>query len=213
MRRLEKVLWVNTVIMYMTGWSSTQIVDAGGSTITITLLGDPGGGKTSITRRVIGKGFNQNEQITVGADYSFHKIGTKHNLKLKICDIAGQASFRSVRKNYLVSSDAALLIFDLTNADSFANVKGWMREYISANKDKSNPSPILLVGNKVDLNNNRQVTLKSVQQFLTMAEDDKLYADHIIGYVETSAKTGDNIEETFDRLTTAVLHEKIANNN
>lgn len=190
-----------SIMVYMSGWTETHVVDTGESTIKITLMGDPGGGKTSITRRLVGKTFDKNEKLTVGANYIFHSPPDVPDLKLKICDIAGQASFRSVRKNYLLQSDGALLIFDLTNPDSFANIIGWMKEYIDANKDTNAPRPILLIGNKSDLEQQRQVSLKMVKQFLKGADEAKQYSKNIIGYLETSAKTGHNIVESFVTLT------------
>ena len=176
------------------GWNSGVVEQP--STFAITLIGDPGGGKTSIKKRFTGKNFNDNEKLTVGANFTFYQI--KPDCRMKICDIAGQASFATVRKNYLANSDAALVIFDLTNSTSLSNVEGWLREYFSANK--KNQPPVLLVGNKADLIDDRQIGLKQIRQFLELAEENARFANRIIGYMETSAKTGDNVSACFDRL-------------
>ncbi|MHA2504221.1 MAG: Rab family GTPase, partial [Candidatus Kariarchaeaceae archaeon] len=154
-----------------------------GDQLTITLIGDPGGGKTSIKQRLIGKDFNSNEKITVGADFTFLQM--EDSFRLKICDIAGQASFATVRRSFLARSDAALVIFDLTNPSSLDSLEGWLREYLSANRG-TNP-PLLLIGNKADLVDAREIGMAQVKRFLELAEENPRFANRIIGYLETSA--------------------------
>jgi small GTP-binding protein len=191
---MGKPLYASIAISRNMGWNSGAVERP--SSYSITLLGDPGGGKTSIRKYLTGKNFSNNEKLTVGANFTFFQM--KNDIRLKICDIAGQASFQTVRKNYLAGSDAALVIFDLTNPDSLSNLQGWLREYISVNKSRQ--PPILLVGNKLDLVDERKIGLIQVRKFLELAEENPRISNRIIGYMETSAKTGDNVKVCFNRV-------------
>jgi len=199
----EKIKFDGIEHIDIMGWSD-RARGQQATTYTITLLGDPGGGKTSLKKRFIGKEFDANEKITVGADFSFHyEVADLPDIRLKICDVAGQRSFATVRKSYFTNTDAALLIFDLTNARSLANTHQWLKEFISANKHVGKP-PVLLVGNKSDLELDRKVNLKQVKNFLKLLEKDQHAAGKIVGYIETSAKTGTNVKQSFLKLTDAI---------
>lgn len=168
--------------------------------ITVTLIGEPGTGKTSIRKQFLGESFSGNQSMSIGATYKFTNIAIQNKpIKLRICDIAGQQSFEFVRQNYMNRSNGALLIFDITNIESFKKVTEWATEFLIVNPDKQ--IPILVVGNKSDLAQERKVRLKDVEYFLKTVENNKILEKNIIGYIEASAKTGDNVSNIFSKLT------------
>ena len=115
---------------------------------TIALIGEPGTGKTSILNALRGFPFDKTK-TTVGANFNTITVfENQHNFKLKVCDIAGQESYAPIRKNFMLQSDAAILVFDLTDRMSFTKVTSWIKEYCDANRLKK--TPILIVGNKLE---------------------------------------------------------------
>ncbi|MCE7736191.1 MAG: GTP-binding protein [Candidatus Heimdallarchaeota archaeon] len=169
---------------------------------TIALIGEPGTGKTSIMNSLMGLPFGKT-QTTVGANFKTIPIFENHKgFKLKVCDIAGQESYTQIRKNFMVQSNAAILVFDLTNRLSFSKVTDWIKEYCDASKSRK--SPMLIVGNKLDLSNHRMITLRDVQSLLKLIRDNPQVEGRIIGYAETSAKTGENVKSSFKNLTSII---------
>ncbi len=163
--------------------------------ITITILGEPGTGKTSLKNYLLGQEFDESQAMTLGANFNFTSL---NNIKLRICDIAGQSSYQIVRKNYMKRSDGALLVFDLTNPDSFHKLSEWTNAYTSMNSSKT--IPILIVGNKSDLQENRKVMLEDVEIYQRRLENHPILKYNIVGYLETSAKTGDNVSKAFSQV-------------
>lgn len=169
---------------------------------TIALIGEPGTGKTSILNALRGFPFDKTK-TTVGANFNTITVfENQHNFKLKVCDIAGQESYAPIRKNFMLQSDAAILVFDLTDRMSFTKVTSWIKEYCDANRLKK--TPILIVGNKLDLSNHRMITLRDVQSLLKLIRDNPQVVGRIIGYAETSAKTGENVKSSFKNLTSII---------
>ena len=111
------------------------------------------------------------------------------NIKLQIWDTAGQDRFRAITKNYYKGANGIILIYDVTNVQSYENVKNW----ISQIREEANPNVVIyLAGNKVDV---------SEQEKLVKTEDGKKIADEFkLKFYETSAKNGVNINEIFEDL-------------
>ena len=164
--------------------------------IKITLLGDPGVGKTCIISRYIDDTFNENSGSTIGANYS-EKIIEKFNKKyeLDIWDTAGQEKFHSLGKHFYKDSYIVCFVYDITNQQSLNNIKA--RWYPDLQKYGEKYAVLAIVGNKSDLYENDNLADES------MAKD---YAKEIgASFMLTSAKTGDGIEKLFDILTTKFL--------
>ena len=162
----------------------------------VIILGEGKVGKTSIIMRVIGKQFQESTLSTAGIDYFTHEKeidGVKY--KFKIFDTAGQERYRSISSSTIKLADGFIVVFALNDKTSFSQVKYW----ISQIEDQADITikPLIIVGNKSDLQ--REVT----------NEEGLNYANSInLKYYETSAKTGQNIEEVFDALFNEIYKQK-----
>lgn len=153
----------------------------------VMLIGDSGVGKTCLLVRFKDGAFLSGSFIsTVGIDFR-NKIvdveGTK--VKLQIWDTAGQERFRSVTHAYYRDAHALLLLFDVTNRHSFENIRAWVSEIHEYAKDDV---VVMLLGNKCDMTSERCVKRE---------EAEKLAKDNKIPYMETSAKSGLNVDLAF----------------
>ncbi|XP_046985648.1 ras-related protein Rab-31 [Schistocerca americana] len=157
----------------------------------IVVLGAQGVGKTSMVVRYIGKMFSHHISPTIGASFFTCKINIEDTrVKLQVWDTAGQERFRSMAPMYYRNANAALLVFDITQYDSFLSVKSWVKE-LQRNVDE--PMVLSVVGNKIDLSDGRKVS----------KEEASAYAESIgARYFESSALQDEGIEEVF--LNTAV---------
>jgi small GTP-binding protein len=155
----------------------------------VVVVGSSGVGKSAMIQRLIDDVFSDDGQTTVGVEFKSYVVPVEdRNVKLQIWDTAGQERFKSVAKAYLRDAVGALLVYDVTSQISFDDLGNWLSDL----RQLCHPSAcILLIGNKSDLEADRQVGSETVQKF---AELNKLE------YLETSAKTGFNVTETFTRL-------------
>lgn len=178
------------------------------------VLGDHEVGKTSIIRRFVENSFLDKYRATIGLNilsHDFEAFGNK--ISIMLWDIGAQKFFKRYRKTYYNGAQAAFIVFDLTNRESFNNITYWhneLKEFIE-NKDL----PIIIVGNKTDLTEQRVVTQEEGIQLATdlsklssLAESTTLsdYSDlsalsaskSKISYIETSAKTGNRVQDAFN---------------
>jgi Ras-related protein Rab-2A len=151
----------------------------------IIIIGDPGVGKSNILLQFTEKEFQKIHDMTLGVEFGSKIIsagGKKY--KLQIWDTAGQEAFKSITRSYYRGSIGCLLVYDVTNRTTFENIKNWLddiKQYAPSN------IVVTLIGNKIDLNQ-RKVTYEEGHEF---AEKNK------IGFFETSALDGTNINDTF----------------
>ncbi|MBY9006491.1 MAG: DUF4268 domain-containing protein [Candidatus Lokiarchaeota archaeon] len=156
------------------------------------ILGGEGAvGKTSIVKRFTVGTFKDNYKATIGTSISKKECkfdGLDSLVRFVIWDLAGQAQFKRIRPSYLAESGAGILVFDVSNRESFEQIRNWHSEII-----KSAPQDIFLIiaGNKTDLDNTRVVS---------HTEGEQLANELGISYIETSAKNGENINEAFKML-------------
>ena len=156
------------------------------------VIGDHEVGKTSILRRFVEGRFLADYRTTIGLnvlDHNFEFFGNE--ISLFLWDIGAQQYFKRYRKVYYKGAQAAFIVFDLTQKDSFYNVRNWFDELIEF---KENEISVVIVGNKRDLVNERVV---DYEEGVTYAEMLSEKYDKKISYIETSALTGENIEEAF----------------
>ena len=158
--------------------------------ISISLFGEASVGKTCIVGVFIGLEFQEEHLSTVGIEKNNTVIDleTGETVKLKLWDTAGQERFRSISVNTLKNSQAAIVVFDLTNRESFQRVTEWLNKI----REYSEKMPIGLFGNKSDLPN----------RIITQEEIDLLCKKENLVYFETSAKTSTNINEEFVKIAT-----------
>ena len=160
------------------------------------LIGDSGVGKSNILSRYINNSFSETTRSTVGVELSA-KVEEINNTKIKIqiWDTAGQERYKSITKTYYKGAKGALIVYDITNKESFKNVDKWINDLKESGDDDVS---ILIVGNKCDLEASREVTTDEVKK---KAE---LYK---MAYCETSALKGENIDNAFRTLIKIVVEK------
>ena len=156
----------------------------------VLLLGDTTVGKTCFLMKYTDKTFQDIHMATIGLDYRLKsmKLKSGKNIKLQIWDTAGQDRFRAITKNYYKGSHGIILIYDVTNIQTFENVKSWVNQI---REEASSNVIIYIAGNKIDIEDERKIKKE---------EGEKLAEELGFPFIETSAKSGININETFDDL-------------
>ncbi len=158
-------------------------------TLKVIILGSTQVGKTSILNRYFNNNFKGNMLSTIGIDFKTKYIKfEEQKIKFNYIDTAGQEKFKAISSNYLKGANGALLVFDITQKDTFDLINYWID--IIKDSNGSNIAKILF-GNKSDLSDSREVTKEDAESMAN--ELDCLY-------IEGSAKTGENVQEAFDEL-------------
>ena len=164
------------------------------------VIGDSSVGKSNILLRYTHNQFNEEYQSTIGVEFGAKNINLNNKIyRIQIWDTAGQENFRSITRAYYKNSVCALVVYDITKRESFENVLSWIQ-------DCRNQSPktiiMVLVGNKNDLENLREVSYDEGEEF---AKNNNMI------FFETSAKTGLNITKIFEK-TTQIISKNINEN-
>ena len=163
-------------------------------TIKILVVGDSTVGKTNFIRMFIENKFNQNYMTTSGIDLKTSSIEIKNKkIRVQLWDTAGQEKYKAITKNLFLKVQAALIVYDITNEETFNNLKTWVR---SIKEECGKQIQMLIIGNKNDLNEERVVDKNIAMEY---AKEEK------IDYLETSSKTGDNIQKAITLLCEKVL--------
>ena len=160
----------------------------------VILMGDYAVGKTCIIRRYVSNTFIEDYKASIGVDITSQELSfEKGQVQLQIWDMSGQTDFKLVRSQFMSGTDMGVIVFDLTRPSSLDNVSRWINE-IHAMVPKL---PLVLVGNKSDLTNERQI--------LKEAAEKKAKEHEMLQYLETSAKSGENIIELFKDIAQQLL--------
>ncbi|MFX1305507.1 MAG: Rab family GTPase [Promethearchaeota archaeon] len=160
----------------------------------ITLFGPGGVGKTSLLLRYIKDYFSDDLKKTIGSNFLIKDVEIDNkNVRLLLWDIGGQPQFHKLRTIYFKGSNAALGVFDLSSSQSLLKIPGWIS---SIKKTVKKAIPMLLLGNKVDL-----------EREVDRLEAEDLAKKLSCEYLETSAKTGENVEVAFEKIAKACLQD------
>ena len=152
----------------------------------VLLIGNASVGKTSLMMRFADDMFNEAHRPTIGVDFKIKTIEAEgKTVKLQVWDTAGQDRFKTITTSYYRGAHGVAVVYDITDRDSFQKVSEWLSdvdEHCGENTQR------ILIGNKNDLETERDVLFK---------EGEELADQYNMKFVETSAKTADNVEQAF----------------
>ncbi|PNY23483.1 RAS small monomeric GTPase Rab6 [Tolypocladium capitatum] len=159
----------------------------------LVFLGEQSVGKTSLITRFMYDSFDNMYQATIGIDFLSKTMYLEdRTVRLQLWDTAGQERFRSLIPSYIRDSSVAVVVYDISNAKSFQNTRKWIDD---VRAERGNDVIIVLVGNKTDLNDKREVT--------TQQGEDEAKKNNLM-FMETSAKLGHNVKNLFKRIAQAL---------
>ena len=162
----------------------------------LLILGDSAVGKTSMLLKYTDNFFPESHLATIGIEFKTKEIKFNDYLvHLKIWDTAGQERFRAITKSYFRGSNGVIFMYDITKKETFKNVKDWIKDSENNNFGFEK----ILVGNKIDLEQIREVELKDVEEWAGQKN---------INVLEISAKNGTNVEKCFNELIRLILENK-----
>ena len=153
----------------------------------LIVVGNQGTGKTCILNRFVNETFDENYQATIGLDFQSKNVSIHdQDVRLILYDTAGQEKFRSLIPMYIREAQIILLIYDISDRESFESIPKWMKEILDV---KVSEAVFILIGNKIDLENERKVSFEEGKKF---AEENNFI------FQEVSAKDGKNFETLFE---------------
>ena len=172
--------------------------------IQIILVGESGVGKTSLIRRYTNNIFNSNHLETIGIEFynKEEKINNKI-IQIKFWDTAGQEIFHSLTKNFYRKADGIIIVYDITNKESFERVQDWIKS-IYDNTDTYKEIQMIIVGNKIDLEEMREVTKE---------DGIKIGKYYEIDFYEASAKNAEGVNNFMIKIIRDILNNKVNNRN
>ncbi|XP_019188540.1 PREDICTED: ras-related protein RIC1-like [Ipomoea nil] len=164
----------------------------------LLLIGDSGVGKSCLLLRFADNTYLDSYISTIGVDFKIRTVEQEGKIiKLQIWDTAGQERFRTITSSYYRGAHGIIVVYDVTDEDSFKNIKQWLNEI---NRYASETVNKLLVGNKCDLASTRAVSYETA----------KAFADEIgIPFMETSAKDATNVEQAFMAMSCAIKNRMV----
>lgn len=158
------------------------------------VIGNAGVGKSCLLHQFIEQKFKQDSNHTIGVEFGSKVVNIAgKSVKLQVWDTAGQERFRSVTRSYYRGAAGALLVYDISSRETYNALTNWLTD---ARTLASPNIVIVLVGNKKDLDADREVTFMEASRF---AQENEL------SFLETSALTGENVEEVFLKCTRTIL--------
>ena len=161
------------------------------------IIGDAAVGKSNLLLRFAQNDFKTEYQLTIGVEFGAKNLDINNKkFRLQIWDTAGQENYRSITRAYYKNSVCAILVYDISNRETFEHISNWIEDCTA-----QSPKTVfmILVGNKSDLSNNRQVTFDEGKE---MAKNNNMM------FFETSAKTGENVDKIFEE-SAKEIHNKI----
>ena len=173
----------------------------------VVLIGDGAVGKTSVRRKYLGKGFISSHIATIGVDFAQKYVQVNGiTCRLVIWDLAGQTGYERVRKHYYQGCSALILVYDITNRETFDNATRWL---VESYRHTGEIPPVAVLANKVDLRNpddSKDYVSTGEGRNLAVMIKERLGVPTV--FLETSAKTGENINEAFSNLTRLMIADE-----
>ena len=155
----------------------------------VVLVGDSFVGKTNIMSKYLKNEFHDDSKATVGVEFGSKQFNIEgHTIKVQIWDTAGQERYKAITSAYYKGAKGAFIVYDITRKNSFESVEKWVSD-VTAVADKK--ITIVLIGNKSDLEDQRQVTKEQAEEKSNKLE---------IAFLETSALSGENLEKAFEMM-------------
>ncbi|KAF3838582.1 hypothetical protein F7725_010350 [Dissostichus mawsoni] len=159
----------------------------------LVFLGEQSVGKTSLITRFMYDSFDNTYQATIGIDFLSKTMYLEdRTIRLQLWDTAGQERFRSLIPSYIRDSAAAVVVYDIANLNSFQQTSKWIDD---VRTERGSDVIIMLVGNKTDLADKRQVSVEAAERKARELN---------VMYIETSAKAGYNVKQLFRRVAAAL---------
>ena len=167
----------------------------------VVLVGDSFVGKTNIMSKYLKNEFHDDSKATVGVEFGSKQFNIEgHTIKVQIWDTAGQERYKAITSAYYKGAKGAFIVYDITRKNSFESVEKWVSD-VTAVADKN--VTIVLIGNKSDLEDQRQVTKDQGEEKSSKLE---------IAFLETSAFSGENLDKAFEMMINEVYkkcHEEM----
>ena len=171
----------------------------------VVIAGDKNVGKTSLLRRYASGKFEKSTLSTIGVDFETKKVivkmddGSEVDILLNLWDFGGEKKFRILFPSYVSGASGALMLYDLTNKDSLADLHDWIRLIESVNHP---PRTKIMCEHKIDLEDQREISREEAMEVFKQHK----FQGEILG---TSAKTGQNVENAFEMLGREILHNSL----
>ena len=172
--------------------------------IQLIMVGESGVGKTSLIRRYTNNIFNTNHLETIGIEF-FNKEERINDqiIQIKLWDTAGQEIFHSLTKNFYRKADGIIIVYDITNKESFEKIQDWVKS-VYDNTDTYKEIQMIIVGNKIDLEERREVSKE---------EGLKIGKYFEIDFFEASAKNAEGVRNFMIKIIEDILNNKVNNRN
>jgi small GTP-binding protein len=169
----------------------------------IVLLGEAAVGKTSLLRRYTENIFDEEYKQTIGTTFATKDVDVKDSegevrkVRLNVWDMGGQSTYRELRRQFMKGASAAIIVFDVTRPETFMAMNNWFESF----KEVCPDSPVLISANKIDLTEQRMVPQEPGVMLRDWFQSE---------YFETSAKTGDEVNNVFSRTAEVVLDKALS---
>ncbi len=176
-----------------------RLISETSATFKICIFGEGGVGKTTLCHKYLTGLFEVGTTLTMGAQL-FVKHLTIEDLKvaLQIWDFGGEKQYRFLLPTYAFGSSAGIIAYDITRYPTIKSIKEWLNSFYTGLKDEEHTTPIYMIGTKLDLQEKRAVSYEDAYAIFK--------ANNLVRYLETSAKTGENVDKLFETITIDLLH-------